>query len=185
MSPPPVDRSPETTPELQALVGLFHPSLDAIGAFREVSGRELPDAAQRLLWHDAHMTVTLEAFHRSAMDVSVLEVHKTPTHYARQILLKCHDSPKVTQYGIVRLNTSLLSDPVRREVERQQTPLGRILITWDVMRKVRLLSLWEICPGPVLQKWFATIPDRPCFGRTALIYCNQVPAVELLEIVPS
>ena len=83
----------------------------------------------------------------------------------------------------MRLNLSYLDPAVRREIESQQAPLGRVLIEHDVLRKVRLLSLWRLDPGPELCEWFQLTTPVTCFGRTALIYCNGVPAVELLEIV--
>jgi chorismate-pyruvate lyase len=62
-------------------------------------------------------------------------------------------------------------------------PLGRVLIEHNVMRNVRLLSLWQIEPGAELRQLFKLPEAERCYGRTALIYCNGVPAVELLEIV--
>ena len=48
---------------------------------------------------------------------------------------------------------------------------------------VRLLSLWRILPAEELCRMFSLDQSQVCFGRTALIYCDAVPAVELLEIV--
>jgi hypothetical protein len=58
-----------------------------------------------------------------------------------------------------------------------------VLIEHNVLRNVRLLSLWEIQPGPELRNLFGLTGSETCYGRTALIYCDGVPAVELLEIV--
>ena len=87
------------------------------------------------------------------------------------------------QYGIVRLNLDYVGQDARREIESEQIPLGRVLITHNVLRNVRLLSLWKVTPGEELRKLFGLDTPETCYGRTALIYCNGVPAVELLEIV--
>lgn len=171
------------TPELKALANLFYLSLDELGEFEEVSPDEIPDAARSLLWHDQHMTVTVETCYGGPVDVRVLSTHITNTHYSRRIVLTGQPDNSVVLYGIVRLSLELLPAEVRREIEEQQTPLGRILIQHGVLRHVRLLSLWRIAPAADLSQLFELTTTESCYGRTALIYCNGLPAVELLEIV--
>jgi hypothetical protein len=72
---------------------------------------------------------------------------------------------------------------VRREVESQATPLGRILIAHNVLRVVHLTKLWKVTPGADLQRMFGISPDHITYGRTAIIDCDGKPAIELLEIV--
>jgi hypothetical protein len=48
---------------------------------------------------------------------------------------------------------------------------------------VQLVSLWKIEPGAEILQLFNKQPGDIVYGRTALIYCNGEPAVELLEIV--
>jgi hypothetical protein len=173
----------QATPELKALANLFYLSLDELGSFQEVTETELPDAPRRLLWHDEHMTVTVEDFHNCSVDVRVLNTNATSSHYSRRILLTRQTDDRVVQFGIVRLSTAFLGEEVRQEIESQQTPLGRILIEHNVLRHVRPLSLWRIEPGQDLVDVFGLDQPETCYGRTALIYCNGLPAVELLEIV--
>ncbi len=86
-------------------------------------------------------------------------------------------------FGLVRLNLAVLNPNVRAEIEGQGTPLGHILIKHNVLRTVRLLSLWQITPNRELSAFWESREPQDCFGRTALIYCDGVPAVELLEVV--
>ena len=175
--------SRQATPELTALVHLFYPSLGDLGQFFEVAESEMPEGPRKLLWHDAHMTVTIESHYGRAVGVQVLNTHVTPTHYSRRILLVRQSDARVVLFGIVRLNTAFLGEDVRREIESEAIPLGRILIKHNVLRDVRLLSLWRVEPGNDLKTLFGLEQPDTCYGRTALIYCNGLPAVELLEIV--
>lgn len=178
-----VDASQWATPDLQELVDLFFDQSSDLGRFEEVNQTELPTQYAQLLAHHSHMTVTLEAFHDSLVDVTVLEAKTTDNHYSRTIVLDRQSDGAAVQYGIVRLNREYLGDDVFEEIRRQEEPLGRILIRHDVLRKVKLLSLWRVEAGKALRQALR-LPDlQECFGRTALIYCNGVPAVELLEIV--
>lgn len=171
------------TPDLHVLVDLFYDSIKPLGVFEEISAAGMPEVYRALLDHDAHMTVTVEEHHHSFVDVRVLETHVTDKHYSRKILLTRRSDGQVVQFGLVRLNLDYLDADVRREIESQQTPLGHVLIQHNVLRTVKLLSLWRIKPGEELRKLFGLENPETCYGRTALIYCNGIPAVELLEIV--
>lgn len=129
------------------------------------------------------MTVTVERHHRSPVDVRVLETRISGEHYARKILLARQSDGAVVQFGIMRLNFADVDADVRREVESQKTPLGRVLIAHNVHRKIHLVRLWRIEPGPDLVQLFGLSAPQTLYGRTAIIDCNGEPAIELLEIV--
>jgi chorismate-pyruvate lyase len=171
------------TPNLETLVGLFYRDPDELGRFDEVDWHTLNRDYRMLLAHDSHMTVTVERFHNGPVDVRVLETQLTGTHYARKILLARRSDGVVVQFGIMRLDFAQVSPEVRREVESQKTPLGRILINHNVLREVSLRKVYQVTPGPDLQRLFKLSPGQITYGRTALIHCDGEPAVELLEIV--
>jgi chorismate-pyruvate lyase len=174
-----------TLPNLQELIGLFYDDVEQVGVFKQIPAGMMPGYARTLLSHNEHMTVTMEEFHGVAVDVDVLGVQQSDNHYARRILLRRQDDRKVVQFGIVRLDFRYVSDEVRREIESRQTPLGKVLIDHNVLRQVQLVGLWKITPGDDLRRLFSLSADSSlsAYGRTALIYCDGEPAVELLEIV--
>ena len=178
----PTNRANWTHPDLHSLTQLFFDDVTKLGQFQEIPVEALPSPYQALLAHTYHMTVTVENFHESPVDVEVLEKQITDNHYARKILLRRQSDRAVVQYGIVRLNRAAFAGEVWQKIESEKVPLGRILIEHDVMRHVKLMSTWEITPGPELTQAFA-LDIKHCYGRTALIYTNSIPAVELLEIV--
>ena len=169
--------------ELEILIKLFFEDGRQLGEFKEVTADKVPEPSRSLLAHDHHMTVTVEKHHESPVDVAVLESRTDGEHYSRKILLKRQSDEGVVQYGIVRLNMAVLSPEVRIEIEAKKIPLGRILINHDVLRVVKLLSLFEIKCGSDLAAAIGFQEGQICYGRTALIYCDGSPAIELLEIV--
>jgi chorismate-pyruvate lyase len=179
----PTNRAEWTHPDLQSLVDLFFPDPATLGVFSEVPPEQLPPPWLHLLAHTHHMTVTVETFYDSPVHVEVLEKQVTKTHYARKILLRRVSDSRVVQFGIVRLGRASLPDDVMEQIESERVPLGRILIDHKVLRNVKLMSLWQIDAGPALREAFQNPELHQCFGRTALIYANGLPAVELLEIV--
>ncbi|MBI3839116.1 MAG: hypothetical protein HY288_14445 [Planctomycetia bacterium] len=171
------------TADLDALVALFYRRPGDLGRFEEVDSRDLSRDYRMLLAHDSHMTVTVERFHNCPVDVRVLETKLTGSHYARKILLTRQTDGVVVQFGIMRLDFSVVSPEVRREVESQSSPLGRILIQHNVLRTVQLTKLWRVTPGDDLRPLLNLPPGQITHGRTAVIHFGGEPAVELLEIV--
>ncbi len=169
-------------PDLPTLIALFHTDPDELGHFTLVDPASVPADYQRLLWHSNHMTVTMEQFYGCSVDVAVKNRLKTAVDYAREIVLTRQTDGQVVQFGIPRLNLNLLADDVRREIESEQIPLGRVLIQHNVLREVEPIGIWKVEPGPALLRYFEMTEPVTTFGRTALIRLDGEPAVELLEI---
>jgi chorismate-pyruvate lyase len=170
-------------PALDHLGGLFYSELGELGSFEEVLAESMPEPYRSLLAHHEHMTVSVERHHKCAVDVQVLEAKQTGDYYSRKIVLHRQSDQRVVLFGIPRLNLRLVDDEVRREILSQNAPLGRVLIQHNVLREVQLASLYRVSPGPDLLKSFGLAQPQITYGRTAFIYCDGYPAVELLEIV--
>lgn len=172
-----------TTIDLGALTSLFFDDPSRLARFEAVTASAMPEVYRKLLAHEHHMTVTVEKHHHAPVDVEVLDRRTTPTHYARKILLRRTSDGRVVQFGIMRVRLDVFRPPVRDEILAAETPLGRILIRHNVFRSIHLSSLWRVVPGDELRDHFGPGPWLETFGRTALITCDDEPAIELLEIV--
>ncbi|WP_246146732.1 hypothetical protein [Rubripirellula lacrimiformis] len=170
--------------EIRELIDQFYHSPaehSDLGEFEKQT--TVPAPFDTLLDHNAHMTVTVESHHGQSVGVEVHRCRQHENWYSREITLVTSESKKVVQYGIVRLDTMALADEVWRRIESQQTPLGRVLIEHNVLREVQLLGLWKVHAGPSLAALMKCSVGDVTYGRTALIYCDSKPAIELLEIV--
>ncbi len=111
------------------------------------------------------------------------DVHQDATHFSRKILLRRQSDRRVVHSVSFAGALDTLDQAARQEIISQRTPLGRVLIEHGIMRAVQMLGLWQVSCGPDLAQYFDVEPGHLTYGRTALIYCNSEPAVELLEIV--
>lgn len=152
-----------------------------LGVFEGVDS--VPKPYDGLLDHHKHMTVTVEKHYGEPVDVQVHRCTRKGDWYSREITLVTSQSRRIVQYGIVRLDTSKLDPEVWRQIESQSIPLGRVLIEHQVMREVALHGLWRVRVGPSLAGLMHLKIGDVLYGRTALIYCDGAPAIELLEIV--
>jgi chorismate-pyruvate lyase len=170
-------------PALDHLAGLFYADIAELGTFEEVLAEATPEPYRTLLAHHDHMTVSVEKFHGCKVDVEVLAARKEGDYYSRKIVLHRQSDGKTVLFGVPRLNLRLVDDEVRREILSEQIPLGRVLINHNVLREVQLASLYRVTCGPELLRLFRLAEPTVTYGRTAFIYCDGYPAIELLEIV--
>ena len=169
-------------PDMRTLFALFAPA-DDLPEYEPVMPDEVPPPYHGLLVHEHHMTVTVEAHHGSLVDVRVLARRSDGDSYARKILLALQSNGRIVQFGIARVNLRYCSPAVRAEILAARTPLGRILIQHNVLRRIEPTAFLRVIPGPAMMEWFGLERRRPTYGRLAYIHCDEQPAIELLEIV--
>ena len=151
-----------------------------------VQPEEIPHPDDQLLVHHEHMTVALQRFHESPVDVHVQDEHLDTAGelYTRKIFLTPRGAPQTpVEWGIVRLDFRYMDDAVRDEILRKQLPLGAILIKHDVHRRIKPRYFLRFPPGGPVLRLFGANESRPVYGRLGTIYCDEEPAIELLEIV--
>lgn len=172
----------EVLPDIQSLFQTFPPA-GYLSEYVEVPAAEVPQPYQKLLVHEHHMTVTVEAHHGTLVDVQVLDEQLEGDSYTRKILLSCQNTGKIVQFGLVRIHLQYCTPEVREQILAKKTPLGRILIKNDVLRRIEPTAFLRVIPGPEMMQWFQITEPVPTYGRLAMIHCDNLPAIELLEIV--
>ena len=168
--------------ELNALTGLFPEQQSLIEQAEHVPSALTPEPYKRMLVHDQHMTVTMEAYHHNKVDVRILDRRLDGDVYSRRILLLKAGTDQVVQFGIVRFDFSYVTGAVRDEILTGETPMGRVLINHNVLRHIDLGAILRITAGPALAEPLQMTAGGVTYGRLATIFCNQSPAVDLLEI---
>ena len=172
-----------TVPTFDHLYQLFPDSPDRPRAV-EVPDNEVPEPYHRLLVHRHHMTVTVEGFYGSPVDVRVLNCHRTGNEYARKILLTLKDeSHRVVQFGLVRINLGACTEPVRNAIVEGKTPLGRVLIQHNMLRRIEPIAFLRVSLSPTMAEWFRVPLGTETYGRVGIIYTGDRPVVEVLEIL--
>jgi hypothetical protein len=177
--------SPVTESALTELCRPFIPNGEFNPQCAVVQPDEIPFPQDQLLVHHDHMTVVLERHHHAPVEVHVLDERLDGDFYTRKISLTPAGRPDdVVEWGIVRLDFRYMAKEVRDEILRKELPLGAILIKHDVLRRIKPRFFLRFPPGgPVLGLFGDAKTSEPEYGRIGTIYCNEEPAIELLEIV--
>lgn len=178
-TPSPASYLPLTASDLYGLFGEQPPRLRAI----DPGG--VPAPFVHLLAHENHMTVTVERHHGGPVDLVVLEESHREPLYARKILLLDSRTRRPVQFGIMQFDFRHCEPEVREAILSRSTPLGRILIENGVLRRISTHQLLEIEPDAEIRRHFGLSAAWPgvVYGRLATIFCNDEPAVNLLEVV--
>ena len=151
---------------------------------RAVEAANVPQPYRTLLDHTSHMTVAMERHHRETVSLRVVQVAEGSADgrgYAREILLARGDG-LVVQYGIVRIDLSVIDNATTAAIRAAEVPLGRLLIEAGLLRDVHDVSLLEVTPRKGLCRLFGREACEPTFGRVAEISLSGRPAIELLEV---
>lgn len=172
----------QLAPDVRSLFAQFPPALD-IPNFEYVTADAIPEPYHTLLVHQHHMTVTVEKHHGGLVDVRILGCRQQGSSYARKIVLALHKSGEIVQFGIVRINLDYCSPEVRAEIVAGKTPLGRVLIQHNVLRRIELTAFLRVDATPKQMAWFGKTGYATLYGRLGYIHCDDQPAVELLEIL--
>jgi chorismate-pyruvate lyase len=169
-----------TGPRLPDLFALFD---EPPPSHADVPADEVPEPYRRLLVHPHHMTVTVEEYFGGPVAVRVLDRRRDGDCYARKIVLVHEATGRVVQFGIVRIRLGDCSEPVRAAILAEQTPLGRILIEHDVLRRIEPTAFFRTDDAAALGRWFGTDANGPTYGRLGIIHTDGRPAIELLELL--
>jgi len=161
----------------------FLPGVDVLAGVRAVDGRSMSDAFRRLLVHNDHMTTTLRAYYGAPVALEVREAQLDGEAYRRRIVLRLADGGRIVEVGFVRIRLGYASKNVRERILERRTPLGDILIQADVLRRIEPRWFFEIDQHSPLLKDFDDPSLLRAFGRLGTIFCEDQPAIELLEIV--
>lgn len=146
-----------------------------------VGADALPRAYRELLVHTEHMTERLARYHGRRIELEVLHHEQRGTIYSRNVLLQLADTDFVVEFGVVRMDLRFMSPQVRTGVLSREIPLGAILISHDVMRRIEPKWYFRFSADAPVCAHFAGNGDA--YGRVGLIHCEGRPAIELLEVV--
>lgn len=168
--------------DLAALADSFPDGPQLLEHVVPISAAETPEPYRSLLAHEHHMTVTMEQFHQCSVDVHVIHEQFQDPLYTREIVLTRSGTQQVVQFGLVRFDFTYVTPAVKSEILAKRLPLGRVLIRHNVLRHINLRAILKIVPGPALRERMQLADNSPVYGRMATIFCNEHPAVDLLEV---
>lgn len=152
-------------------------------SWQVVPAGELPDPFRTLLDHREHMTTRLADFHGLPVALHVQQHEEDGDTYRRRIVLTPAGSEFVVEFGLVRIDLAFTSDAVRKAILERREPLGDVLIRHNVLRRIHPRWFLRLRGDSPLLAGSGLEAREEVYGRVGTIYCDDQPAIELLEIV--
>lgn len=172
--------------EFEALLGLFREIGDDLSAAVEiVEADDVPHPYHDLLVHQDHMTVALERWYGSTVELIVLGRKRGDPYYSRIIQLRLAGSDRVVEYGIMRIDLRACGDDAREQIIAGVIPLGRILRTHNLLTRVQVHEYLRVDPTPAILRILKADESKPFYARLATIRSGGVAVVDLFEAMPA
>lgn len=159
-------------------------SVDCAESTRDLVEEEVPQPYRDLLVHRNHMTVALENWYGSPVEVVVLKEHLNEPYYGRVIQLRLAGTDRVVEYGTMRIDLSVCGAEARDKILAHAAPLGRVLIEHGLLMDLAYESFLEVRPQSPLASLLGATETEPFYGRLAAIHAKGNRVVHLLEILP-
>lgn len=129
------------------------------------------------------MTLRLREHFGGDVRLHVISSDLDGDFYQRLITLTSVATGRVVEVGLVRIDLGYTSEPVRSAIQERNTPLGDVLIQANVLRRIEPKWYYRFTGGCPLLADFGEARPQTAYGRLGTIYCDEQPAIELLEIV--
>ncbi|MCC7293797.1 MAG: hypothetical protein IT449_17195 [Phycisphaerales bacterium] len=177
-----VERSKAMAALLEVCAGFF--DVQAVRRCVEpMSADAVPADYRELLVHQDHMTTVLQRHCGEPVRLEVLDTRRDSNSYARKIALRPLTREDVVEVGVARIALDSVDEAVRTEILAGRKPLGEVLISHNVLRRVDARFFYRIAsPSPILA-CFGRPATTQAFGRVGVIHCNGREGVQLLEVV--
>lgn len=146
-----------------------------------LEAEELPAGARRLLVHHEHMTTVLREVYGRPVELVVQAQRQDDYEYARRVVLRLAGTERIVEVGVVRIDLRFTSPSVQAEILSRREPLGDILTRHGVLRRISPRWYFRFPGGTPIADAFGG--GAEAFGRVGTIYCDEQPAIELLEVV--
>ena len=176
---------PPAVLDLYPLDELYSLRGQALPAIEPVQAAEMPEPSRSLLAHESDMTSTLESFYGEKLRLAVFGRRMAGNEYLREVVLRLGPHGRSVEYGAIRIILDILPEGVRREILREQQPLGRILAQWGMAFSSQPRAYLRIASDDFLNRTLDLGGRRWLYGRrNALMDGWERPLAEIVEILP-
>lgn len=144
----------------------------------------IPLPYRSLLVHENDMTVTLEKHFGGRVVLRPLSTFLIGEWYFRRVLLAQEYSGRPVEMGAIRMNLDAFSPAVRKQVLRNEIPLGRILRDSGVDFKSRAKVFLAITPNSEMMGVFWMREPKTLFGRQTEVIYGGAKIGDIVEVLP-
>jgi chorismate-pyruvate lyase len=165
--------------EFYARSGLRLPPLD------QIDGEAMPEPCKSLLVHERDMTSTLESFHKTGVHLRLVSREQRGEEYFREVVLALDGTEQPVEFGAINIHLGRFDEKARREILREQFPLGHILKDFAIDYVSRPSAFLRIASDKTINGLLGLSGVHLLYGRrNTLLNPAGDPLAEIVEILP-
>ena len=156
-----------------------------LAPFEVLDGAAMPEPYHKLLVHNGDMTSRLEAFHRGAIELSVLHCENTSEAYRREVVLHVQPSGAPVEYGAIEIHLEVFSGELRQLIVEAHLPLGGLLNRFGIQYRSEPIAFIKLGPDPIMREHFKVKDAREFYGRcNVIIGADNRQLARIVELLP-
>ena len=145
---------------------------------------DIPLPYRSLLVHQIDMTLTLERHFGGRVTLRPLSTFLKGTSYFRRVLLAQEYTGRPVEMGAIRIKVSAFPERIRRQILRNDVPLGRLLRDGGVSYESRPKMFLAVTPNPEMMGVFWMREPKTLYGRRTEMIRNGAKIGDIVEVLP-
>jgi chorismate-pyruvate lyase len=149
-----------------------------------IDADSIPQPYRSLLVHTSDMTLTLERHFGGRVALRPLATFSTGLWYFRRVLLAQEYTGRPVEMGAIRIKVGAFSERIRRQILKNNVPLGRLLRDGGVQYESRPKAFLAVTPNPEMMGVFWMREARTLYGRRTEMIHDGAKIGDIVEVLP-
>jgi hypothetical protein len=150
----------------------------------QIDADDIPSPYRSLLVHTNDMTLTLERHFGGRVVLRPLATFTSGPSYFRRVLLAQEYTGRPVEMGAIRIKIGAFSERIRREILKNDVPLGRLLRDGGVDYESRPKVFLAVEPNPEMMGVFWMRESRTLYGRRTEMMQDGAKIGDIVEVLP-
>jgi hypothetical protein len=150
----------------------------------EINPDDIPLPYRSLLVHRVDMTLTLERHFGGRVALRPLATFTIGPWYFRRVLLAQEYTGRPVEMGAIRIKVGAFPDRIRKQILKNDVPLGRLLRDGGVQYESRPKLFLSLTPNPEMMGVFWMREPKTLYGRRTEMIHDGTKIGDIVEILP-
>ncbi|RPI56022.1 MAG: hypothetical protein EHM55_06135 [Acidobacteria bacterium] len=151
---------------------------------RAIEPEDIPLPYRSLLVHEIDMTLTLERHFGGRVALRPLSTFLHGPWYFRRVLLAQEYTGRPVEMGAIRIKVSAFPGSIRKQILKNDVPLGRLLRDGGVQYESRPKMFLSVTPNSEMMGVFWMRELKTIYGRRTEMIRNGAKIGDIVEVLP-
>ena len=156
----------------------------ALPQVKAIDPEGIPLPYRSLLVHEIDMTLALERHFGGRVALRALATFTRGPWYFRRVLLTQEYTGRPVEMGAIRIKVGAFADRIRKQILKNDVPLGRLLRDGGVKYESRPKTFLAVTPNSEMMGVFWMREPKTLYGRRTEILQDGAKIGDIVEVLP-